>query len=219
MLGFPSFCFVAEVPSFGCESEPPPTANLPNLRMVAGVTGWIWLACDGTVGEAGEVGSGGVGDVDGLDTADRGASDDAGCAGGGIGMSRGEGVSPGCSLGPGAPRCGLGRMDEGMVAGNSGVDVAERVARMLALLLLEDPPVVAFLSAGEGRLRAGLLVTLDSSPLDDAFGLFEPVVPLRTRPAAVDEPAGGIEVWYESSIGLERGGSSLRSSSPGEGRG
>ncbi len=136
-------------------------------------------------------------------------------------MSRGEGVSPGCSPGPGAPRCGLGRIDEGMLGGKSGVDVAERVARMLALLLLEDPPV-AVLSAGEGRLRAGLLVTLDSSPLDDVFGLFEPVVPLRTRPVIVDGPAEDIELaelWYESSMGLERGGSSLMSNSPGEGRG
>ena len=220
VLGFPSFCFGAAVPSCGCGTRLLPTANLPSLRIVAGVTGWICFACDGTMGEVGEVDRGGVGDVDGRETADRGASD-GGCAGGGIGMSSGEGVSPGTSPRPGALRWGLGWIDEGAVGGNSGVDVAERVARILALLLLDEPPA-AFLSAGEGRFRAGLLVTLDSSPLDDVFGLFEPVVPLRTRPVTVDGPGAGnvlVALWYESSMGLDSGGSSLKSNSPGEGSG
>ena len=66
------------------------------------------------------------------------------------------------------------------------MDVAERVARTLALRPLAGP-LIEFLSAGDGRLRAGLLVTLDSSPLEEALGLFEPVVPLRMRPVLCDE--------------------------------
>lgn len=91
-------------------------------------------------------------------------------------------------------RCtGLGLTDNGAVAGNNGVDVADRVGQFV-FLLLEDALIV-FLSAGEGRLRAGLLVTLDSSPLEDAFGRFEPVVLLHNRPVFCDEFPEENEVW------------------------
>ena len=77
-------------------------------------------------------------------------------------------------------------------------------------------------SVGEGRLRAGRPAALDSSPLDELCDRFV-AVELRIRLVCCDvEPARGRlfpALWYESSIGLEMGGSSLRSSSPGEGSG
>ena len=80
-------------------------------------------------------------------------------------------------------------MDDGVVAGKSGVLVAERVARAVARLLLDAP---LFLSAGEGRLRAGRVATVDSSPLEDALGRLVPaVVEPRIRPVCWEDDATG----------------------------
>ena len=199
VAGFPSFCFGATFPSCAlcCDGRLFPTANLPSLNICAGVAGWICIGCGSLIGDEGVVGIGDVGDIDGPDIADKGGSG-GGCAGGGIGGSTGDGVSPGISPYPCIPRCaGLGRTDEGADAGKSGVLVAERVARVDARLLL-DAPLEGLRSAGEGRLRAGRLVVLDSSPLEEALGRFAPaVVELRRRPVGWEDEGTGrlFAVW------------------------
>ena len=96
-----------------------------------------------------------------------------------MGGSTGDGVSPKASPKLGTPRCaGLGRIDDGIVAGKRGVEVAERVARMLAFFPRDTPPVL-LLSAGEGLFRAGRLVELDSSPLEFVLGRFVDVEPRK----------------------------------------
>ena len=250
----PVLDLVAGRPSLAFTAPPdtpaaPGAANRPRLRIVDGVTGVRWLDCcccccppPSTTGAVGLVGSGGDGDADGAEIV-RGGASIGGCAGGGIGGSTGEGVSPGTSpkfstplLPPPLRRpwlAGLSRIDDGTVGGKSGVDVAERVARMLGFFPPNAPPpppaaaAAAARSAGEGRLRAGRLVALDSSPLDEVFGRFADVA-LRIRPAGGCDEGPGCgrppappppEAPYASSIGLEIGGSSLRSSSPGDGSG
>jgi len=133
--------------------------GLPIFIMLAGVTGVIfidWVFVEKAMACV---------LADGADKGDKGwicidvAPDDGRCAGGGIGgSSMGDGVSLGMSDGFGPPP-GVSRRD---MAVNSGVELAERVPRVDVFFC-----PVGVRMAGDGRLRDGFGMLVDSSPLEE----------------------------------------------------
>lgn len=114
-------------------------------------------------------------------------------------------------------RCaGLGRAEvDG--AGKSGVELADRVFRTLPLLL--EGPMDGVLIAGDCRLRAGLLVTEDSSPLEEVFRRLPEGAEARGPLVCWEEVPAICEVLPALLCGPRNGlgiCSSLKSSSPGE---